>query len=378
MPKTIAIDYTPALNQSAGIGRLVRELISELARTEQTQNFRLFVSGQSRRFNQQPPGANFTWKPTPISDRWLARLWHKLRIPLPIETFTGGVDLYHATDFVLPPTLKRTRTIVTVHDLSFVHVPEAASPRLKVYLDQVVPSSVHRADHVLADSEATRQDVINLYKVKPDKVTTLYSGVNASFRAVDVDLDYLSRKYNIPKYPFIFSIGTVQPRKNYIRLIQAVAKLREQKVDVNLVIAGGKGWLEDPIYAEVNRLQLADHVHFIGFADDADLPMLYSAARCVAYASLYEGFGFPVLEGMACGTPVVTSNVSSLPEVAGNSALMVDPYNVDQLADALKTAIVDEDIRTRMIETGLEQAGQFTWQDSAHKLLQVYNSLLGE
>jgi glycosyltransferase involved in cell wall biosynthesis len=168
----------------------------------------------------------------------------------------------------------------------------------------------------------------------------------------------------------------VQPRKNYGRLIQALARLREQGYDLSLVIAGGRGWLEDPIFETIISTNMQDYVHMIGFADDSDLPALYRAACCLAFPSLYEGFGFPILEAMASGTPVVTSNVSSLPEVAGDAALMVDPYDIDAITDSIRRLVEDATLRSHLIQTGMERVKSFTWENSARQLRQIYAKLV--
>lgn len=369
----IAIDYTPAYEQGGGIGRYVRELVTALGQVDHQTPYKLFVAGTTH--PPRSPAENFKWKTTRISPKWFARLWHRAQLPLPVETFTGKIDVFHATDFVLPPTKHRTRTLLTVHDLSFVRVPEAASPRLRAYLDVVVPRSVHRADHILADSQATKDDLIALYDLSPEKITVLLSGVDSRFQPVSSSLMTTRSKYSIEKRPYIFTIGTVQPRKNYVRLVQALNRLRNSGIDIDLVIAGGKGWLENPLYDEIESTGLTDHVHLIGFADDADLPPLYSAATCVAFPSLYEGFGFPVLEGMACGTPVMTSNVSSLPEVAGDAALMVDPYDTEAITHAIRQLVEDQTLRDMLIQRGFEQAKRFTWENSARQLKQIYEDI---
>jgi glycosyltransferase involved in cell wall biosynthesis len=371
----IVIDYTPAYEQGGGIGRYVRELTAALAQHDTRTPYTLFVAGAK----QSPPplAANMRWRTTPITPTWLARLWHRAHVPLPIQAFVGDCALYHATDFVLPPTLPRTPTLLTVHDLSFVRVPQAASPNLKAYLDAVVPRSVRRAAHVLADSAATKQDLIDLYGTPADKITVLLSGVEARFRPV-TDAEALAAvraKYQLGPRPYIFSIGTVQPRKNYSRLIRAVAELRARGVDVGVVIAGGKGWLADEMYQTIRETQMAAYVHLIGFADDADLPALYSGAAAVSFATLYEGFGFPVLEGMACGVPVVTANVSSLPEVAGDAALQIDPTDTAALVDALDRVLHDQALRAQMIARGHAQVARFTWGQAAAQLRAVYAQL---
>jgi glycosyltransferase involved in cell wall biosynthesis len=206
----------------------------------------------------------------------------------------------------------------------------------------------------------------------------LLSGVDDRFKPVkdSTTLTLAREKYDIPPRPYIFAVGTVQPRKNYVRLIQALATLREQGLDIGLVIAGGRGWLDDPIYASVKLHHVENYTHLIGFADEADLPALYSGAVCVATPSIYEGFGLPVLEAFACGTPVVTANISSLPEVAGDAALLIDPLNTDELTNALNSLISDETLRQELIEKGLKRVKDFTWDASAQHLRQIYTQML--
>ncbi len=374
----IGLDYTPAYEQGGGIGRYVRELVAALARIDTTTAYRLFVAGASLTNLPAPPGPNFEWRVTPIPPRWLARFWYRARIPYPIERWLGDVDLFHATDFVLPPTRHRTRTLLTVHDLSFIHVPEATSPRLRRYLNNVVPRSVRRADHILADSQATKDDLVSLYGTPEGKITVLLSGVGEHFRPVtDVTVQAAVRaRYGLDTWPFLFTVGTVQPRKNYARICEALYHLRSRFPDLHLVIAGGKGWLEDQIYATVNRLHMTDRVHFIGFADEADLPVLYSMAEAVPYVSLYEGFGLPVLEAMACGTPVIASNVSSIPEVAGEAAILIDPYHTDELVNALRHLLESPALRQSLIERGRQQAARFSWKTAARQLADIYERTL--
>jgi glycosyltransferase involved in cell wall biosynthesis len=169
----------------------------------------------------------------------------------------------------------------------------------------------------------------------------------------------------------------VQPRKNYGRLIEALSHLRERGLDVNVVIAGGRGWLEDPIYAAIEQYGTSEHVHFIGFAADEDLPALYSGAVCVALPSLYEGFGLPILEAMACGVPVLTSNISSLPEVAGDAALTVTPTDIEAIAAALTRLVEDGQLRDDLIQRGYARARQFTWDVSAAQLRGIYQAVVG-
>ena len=386
----IGIDVTSAIRQGAGIGRFTRELIRALLALDSPHEYILFTATggaphdivQSRlAYLTQPAAArpsrfairNLTF----LSDDWLHRLWHRARLPIPIEVITGRVDVFHEPDFVLPPTLPGARTVLTVHDLTFIRDPESAFPRLRRYLNRVVPRSVARALHVLADSIATKNDVVELFGTQPDKITVLYGGVDAHFAPVQEPdrLAAVRARYGIGQGPFILGIGTIQPRKNYRRLIQAFADLKSSASSLQLVIAGGKGWMYDQIFAEVKRLGLEGHVIFPGFVDDEDLPALYSAAEMLAYPSIYEGFGLPILEAMACGTPVVTSRTSSLPELAGDAALLVEPADVADIADAMRRLRQDAGLRRRLVAQGFGQARRFTWEKAANQLLGVYESL---
>ncbi|MCY4022969.1 MAG: glycosyltransferase family 1 protein [Anaerolineaceae bacterium] len=370
----IGIDYTPAWEQGAGIGRYVRELVAALAREDRDRAWRLFVAGSRKSRLPKPPGENFHWRPAPFSARSLQRLWFRAHLPLPVETFTGPLTLFHATDFVLPPVRRGTRTLVQVHDLSFLRVPETSPPALRSWLEHVVPASVRRADHVLADSSATRDDLLEHYKETPGtRITVLHGGVDERFLPEPAGKQLAARKkYGLDQWPFIFSVGTLQPRKNHGRLVQALSRLVEGGLDLHLVIAGGAGWLSEPFHQQLRESEIEDRVHLTGFVDDADLPALYSAAEVFAFPSLYEGFGLPVLEAMACGTPVVTSDLSSLPEVAGDAALLTDPLDVEALADALRRLISDSQLRQQLIRAGQTRAGQFTWRRAALQLLDVY------
>ena len=370
----ITIDYNAAVSQAAGIGRLVRHQTAALFELDSQTPYQLFFSSTSAT-KALPLYPNVNVRQTLIPSLSLLRLWHRLHIPLPVEIWCGATSLYHATDFVLPPVRSHTKTIVTVHDLSFAKVPEAAPAKLKRFLDRVVPDSIRRATHVIADSESTKNDIIEIYGTDVHKLSVVLSGVESRFKPTPLSANTRQR-YSIPDKPYLFSVGTVQPRKNYSRVIKALHSLGNKYEDIIFVIAGGKGWLQDEMYATIQQTEMQHRVYLIGFADDEDLPALYSNATITVVPSLYEGFGFPVLESMACGTPVITSNLSSLPEVAGNAAILVDPYSVSEIATAIETLLTSSEQRKMLVQRGLEQASLFTWQRSAAQLLQVYANVL--
>jgi glycosyltransferase involved in cell wall biosynthesis len=264
--------------------------------------------------------------------------------------------------------------VVTIHDLSFLRVPQCADPGLRSFLEDVVPRSVGRAHRILADSESTRNDLVELLNVSPDKITVVRPGVESRFRPVrdTVKLAEVRGRYKLPQW-FILSLSTLEPRKNFPRLIAAYAQLRRQTgLPHELVIVGNHGWLYDEVYDQVRKEGQGDRVHLPGFVADEDLPALYTLADLFAFPSLYEGFGIPPLEAMACGTPVVASNNSSLPEAVGAAGLLVDATDVEGLADAMARVLGNANLRVRLSDLGRAQAARFTWQDAAQKLLETY------
>jgi glycosyltransferase involved in cell wall biosynthesis len=321
----------------------------------------------------QVQAPNFQDRRAPLSERALTILWHRLRLPIPVEWFTGPIDIFHSTDFVLPP-VRQARTILTVHDLTFMRLPQCAEVGLRAYLNKVVPRSIERANLVLADSQSTKNDLIELLGVSPDKIEVVYAGVERRFRPMEGEmaLQRVKKRYGL-NFSFILSLGTLEPRKNFSGLIEAYALMRDK--ELKLVIAGGKGWLYDEIFARVEELGLEDKVIFPGFIADEDLPALYNLAKLFVFPSLYEGFGLPPLEAMACGTPVVTSDRPSLPEVVGEAGLMVEATDSKALAEAMERVLMDENLRGEMREKGLKQAEKFTWEAAAEKLLDVYRRL---
>ena len=371
----IGIDYTAAVNQTAGIGRFTRGLVRGLAEIDRDNEYVLFYT-LGRKTRRSPAFAghpNFQERPIPVADRTFTIIWHRLGLPLAVDLFTGPVDLFYFPNYSLPP-LRRGAAVVTVHDLSFLLVPECAEPGLRAHLERVVPASVASADFVTADSENTRNDLIALLDVPPDRVEVVYAGLEPSFQRVadQSALESIRRKYRL-HFPFILHVGVIEPRKNLVRLVQAYQYLREHtRLPHKLVLAGGLGWLYHDIFREIEELHLGDDVIFPRFVPEQDLPALYSLADVLAYPSLYEGFGFPPLEAMACGTPVVCSEASSLPEVVGGAAITVPPTDVEELAEALERVLDDGRLRAELIDKGLAQAKLFTWEASARQLLNCF------
>jgi glycosyltransferase involved in cell wall biosynthesis len=379
----VAIDYNAALRQLAGIGRYSRELVRALAELRSGDDIILFYAARDlhpgaldglRRLQALNPRVKAA--PIPITERLLTIVWQRLRLPLPVERWTGPVDVVHAPDFVLPPA-RASGTIVTVHDLSFRLHPEAAHERLRRYLESAVPRSLRRAARVLADSASTADDLRRLMSVPPDKISVLYPGVGAQFRRVAdaAQLASVGEKYALPPR-FFMHVGTIEPRKNLERLMAAYRAVREERGEDagGLVLAGKPGWLSDPILAAARS---TPGVMLTGPVADEDLPALYSAATALVYPTLYEGFGFPPLEALACGAPVITSNTSSLPEIVAGIGLMVDPLDRQVLAAALRRVLDDPAITEQARNEGPSVAARFAWPRAAQQLLDVYREMSG-
>jgi glycosyltransferase involved in cell wall biosynthesis len=332
-------------------------------------SFNLFAAGASGPPIDLPPGATFT--ASPISERNYARIWRRLNLPIPVEWWTGRIDVFHGTDFFAPPTRRGVRRIITIHDLAFERYPDETMPGMLTTLKRDVPRSVQQADAIISVSEATRRDVIDIYDAPPDHVITIPHGVSERFFRRGALSTDIRQKLNIPNDPIILTVGTLQPRKNHLRLVQAFAHVRGNAV---LVIAGAKGWGYQAVIDEVARLRIRNPVRFVGQVSDADLPDLYRSADLFVYPALYEGFGLPPLEAMASGVPVIASNTSSLPEVVGDAGLLVDPLDVDQIAGAIQHVLDDPSLRDTLAEKGVARAREFTWERTARLTMAVYEN----
>jgi glycosyltransferase involved in cell wall biosynthesis len=374
----IAIDYTAGIRQGAGVGRFVRELVSALIELDHENTYTLMYSLPERGYGKPnlPTASNVTGRPYVLSERILNLLWYKVGLPLPVDIVGGRADLYHFPDFALPP-IRRGKSVITVHDLSFLLVPDCAEDGLRAHLERVLPPSVRGADFITADSENTRNELTTLLDASPSKVEVVYGGVDSRFKPI-VDPDVLEaarRRYGLD-YPFMLYVGTIEPRKNLGRLLRAYTQLRSRhEIKHRLVVAGGLGWLYQDVLREIEDLAAEHEVAFLGRVSDDDLPALYSLCDLFVFPSLYEGFGLPPLEAMACGRPVLCSNTSSLPEVVGDAGVLVSPYDVDGLSNAMADLLAEPEKRAMLGQRGLARARKFTWEASARRLLEVYQKL---
>lgn len=377
----IAIDITPLVNPRAGVARYVDELLRSLVPRCPDVEFHL-VSQYGNGSLAEPlglPGTN--WRavfPRGAGSRRFQSLL--LGIPtqklLTLERYTGPVDLFHGTNAIGLPQ-RAGRRVVTMHDLTALLFPRYHPHRRVFHQRRYLTHSLQTADAVIAVSEATRADILRHFAVPPEKVTVIPLAAAPIFRRLDDrETGAGLSTYGLGPGSYLLYVGTLEPRKNLIRLLEAYALVRARAIELPLVLAGRPGWGTRPIQTALARSRWSRDIKVLGFVPDRDLPALYSGARLVVYPSLYEGFGLPVLEAMACGTPTVTSNTSSLAELAAGASLLVDPRDVEALAGAVTRLVQEPDLRAELSRRGLERAGGFTWEATAGKTLEVYSRVL--
>jgi glycosyltransferase involved in cell wall biosynthesis len=314
-------------------------------------------------------------------------LRHKLRVLawdsyymhllLPQRARSVDADLLHTPASRLP--LQGTiPTITTIHDVIPLVFPELFRLRERIMLGLYFRAVRHTALHVITVSEQSRNDIHRLLGIDRNRISVTYNGVSSRFKPVILSVIAQKLAHYRIEQPYILSVCTLEPRKNLVRVLQAFARLRHiHKVPHRLVLVGKRGWLEKPIFETARSLGVDEHIQFTGFVPDEDLPALYSGAGVFVYPSLYEGFGIPPLEAMACGCPVVTSSISSLPEVVDDAALLVDPLDAEAIADGILRIIDDRAIHDACQVAGIDRARQFTWSNCAEKTIEVYAQVLG-
>jgi len=361
----IGIDARLVFYHKAGIGQYILRLTQALAAIDPDDEFIIFKSRKDK---------------TPIvsqSNFKTERLWtpshHRFeRWAMSLELLPFTLDVLHSPDFI-PPARARCASVITMHDLAFLKYPRFLTRDSARYYGQV-DLAARQADHIIAVSESTKRDTVQLLGVPEEKITVIHEAAHPLFTPV-TNVDALRRvreRHHLPEN-FILFVSTVEPRKNLPTLLRAFRRLRDHyKSDAVLAIAGNRGWLFEEVDRVVNELELAEAVRFLGGVPNEELVYLYNAAKLFVLPSFYEGFGLPPLEAMACGTPVIASNVSSLPEVVGDAGILIDPQDVEGLTVAMWRVLSDETLQREMREKGLKRAEIFSWERAAQETLTVY------
>jgi len=358
--------------RGAGVSRYVHNLLTYLPQVDGGLSYVAFL-GDTRahypgwrerlsRWRTESPPARILWEQ--IVQPWAA--WRE------------RLDLLHVPVYV-GPILSSCPVVATIHDLSFYLYPELFRPLNRIYLQSLTRRTAERAQGLIAVSANTRDDIVRVLGVSEKKVSVIPNGVSSDLHPIDDPerIGALRRRYGLPDHMILF-LGTLEPRKNIRTLLEAYALLRQRNnLTHHLVIAGGKGWHYGEIYAAVERLGLEDRVMFPGYIPWRELALWYNAADLFVYPSLYEGFGLPPLEAMACGTPVVVANTSSLPEVVGDAGVLVDPNDEQALAKAMSDVLSDPVRQRALREAGLSRAEAFSWQATAVQTAKLYRRILG-
>ncbi len=358
--------------RSAGVHQYIHHLLTYLPQA----GCRVTAFVGPRSASAQPPAQaeNLGYRHTrwPTHRPAVRVLWEQLAQGHALRAV--GADLAHGPVFV-GPLMAPCPVVVTVHDLSFLRYPHLFRPANRLYLRLFTRLSIQRARRVIAVSAHAAEETVRLLGIAQEKIRVVYHGVDPIFRPLPPEEVAVFRARRGLPERFVLFVGTLEPRKNLVRLIEAFARAGTDS-GTALVLAGARGWYDEEIFATVERLGLSARVRFPGYIPNNELPLWYNAARVFAYPSLYEGFGLPVLEAQACGTPVLTSSVSALPEAAGDGALLVDPFNVEAIADGLHRLLTDETLRETLRQRGREHAARFSWPRTAAETVTVYQEAI--
>lgn len=369
----VCIDIQSAVTQRAGVGRYTRELVRNLGAMAANDSLSLFYFDFMRR-GKPFDAPNAAMKPVRFCPGSLAqKSWKTFYWP-PFDMFAGDADLYHFPNFVLPP-LRKGKSVVTIHDMSFLRYPEYAEDRNVTYLMAHIRDTVARADAIITVSKFSADEIQTFLRVDSARLFPIHQGISQSFAAPPEDrVQALRDRYGLDK-PYIVTVGTLEPRKNLQFMVDVFDKL--DAFDGYLVLAGMPGWKYQPIFDRIRLSHRAKNIKWIRYVPDNELPALYAGANLFMLTSLYEGFGFPPLEAMACGTVVVCSAGGSLSEVVGNAAMLVDHFDSDKWAEQTMKAITDTDLRRTLVARGFAQARKYTWQATAAKTWEVYRKVCG-
>ncbi len=373
---SIYVDVSAAVNRRAGLGRYAESLARALVALR-PDRFALFCNaGKGARYPlnglEGVPHRRVRagYKP------WRMAVWVGSLAGLGFDGLLPGAELYHATEHLLLP-LRGVPGVLTVHDLIFRLFPEHHKWLNLWYLNATMPRYCHRAAAIIAVSDATRRDLVRRYGVPEARITVVHEAAAAHFVPPSPEQVERARAcYGLPER-YLLRVGTIEPRKNLERLLDALVELRRSDPDARLVVVGAKGWLYEGFFQRLEATDLREAVQVTGRVPDADLPAIYGGATLLVEPSLYEGFGLPLLEAMACGTPVVCSSTSSLPEVGGTAASYFDPHDTHAIAGRIRAIWRDRGLQESMRQAGLVRAAQFSWERAARETLALYERVIG-
>ena len=371
----IAFDTTSIPRLMAGAGVYTCNLIRALAAVDEENEYVVFArDGAFDDLQRERP--QFQVAHVSARSRPLRLFWEQ--VLLPFQAKGRAIDVVHSPHHTAPVLTLGCRRVVTFHDLTFFILPERYPRRRRLYFRSVSWTAAKVADRLICPSQAVMDDIVRLLHVSPAKVRPIAEAAAPAFRPLEdkAALERFRLKHLLPER-FILSVGSLEPGKNRTTLLKAFAKLRRQGIEHKLVVAGQRAWKYRDDFHLVEELGLKGEIIFTGYILPEEMPALYNAADLFVFPSLYEGFGLPVLEAMACGVPVVASNLSAIPEVAGDAAILTDPRDADLLCDSMARILKDDGLRATLRTRGLERAAQFSWEKAARETIEVYREAVG-
>lgn len=378
----IGIDIRTLMGKEySGVEEYTYNLVKEILRLDKNNEYKLFYNSYSDVSHRIPKfeGANIEIINTRYPNKIFNYIMQKIFSWPKIDKVLGGVDIFWSPHINFTTLSKECYNVLTICDLSFLLYPDFFNLRKRLWHNIInVRNLISRFDKIIAISENTKNDIKELSGVDERKIKLIYPGISNKYKIIeinDIGLREVKKKYKLGD-KFILFISTLEPRKNIVGIIKAYNKLRAEKNEfheIKLIIAGKRGWKDKSIFKEWQKSKYKNDINFLGYIPNKDKVFLYNLASVFIYTSFYEGFGFPPLEAMACGTPVIASYSSSLSEALGKAALMVDPYNTKDISQAIKLIIGDHKLRGFLIESGLARAGKFTWEIAAKKYIDIFN-----
>ena len=370
-----------SVEKLTGVGQYSSNLIKNLQYIDSSNTYEFFFTGIKDVYNfnlyKQVLGLNI--RNVKIPNKVLNLLSSFTgKTLLPLDIFLGSPDIIHSlAPLIFLSGVSKSKLIVTVHDLTFLVHPETHIP-ITLEINKTIHKTLKSADAIIADSMATKKDIIRLIGINEKKIYVIPLAAREEFKPVNNKfvINEAKKKFHINGSYIIF-LGSLEPRKNIVRLLKAYSDLKsKKKIKEKLVIVGQKGWLYNPIFSEVRANKIESDVIFTDYIPTSDVVKLINGAKLLIYPSIYEGFGLPILEAMACGTPVITSNISSMPEAGGDAAYYINPLNVSSISEGLLTVLNSRSLQRELSKKGLIQARKFSWEKTAKQTLSVYKELL--
>ena len=369
----IGIDATALPPEPVGAGTYIIQLVRALADSDSDHEWVVFAHRSRIELFGEMPGRTMEWIPIRDKSPFQRLIWEQTTLPTVAKQ--TRLDILHSLHYTRPNRLE-CASVVTFHDMTFFLYPQLHTLPKRTFFPVAIRSSARRANALIAVSETTRQDTIRLLNVSPEKIFTCPNGVSPDFHPISdaSRLEACRNKYHLPEN-FILYLGTIEPRKNLPILLRAFHRLVQEGAGLHLVITGKHGWMVEQVRDTIRELHLDRLIHFTGYIPADDLPIVYNLARTFVYPSLYEGFGLPPLEAMACGIPVIASAIPAIQELVGDAGVLFPPQDEEALFQALRMVVEDPSLQAKLSKKGRERSQQFTWKRCAQATLEVYQHL---